>query len=77
MDLDGDDEDDATRLLIGVMKPLSFQQVLSQFLPTRHKVDRLVGAYFRMKTVAAPLLHTTQFRRLYQLFWDNPPTTSP
>lgn len=79
MDVDGDDDDDdnATRLLFGAMTPLSFQQVLSTFLPTRPQVDRLVGAYFRMKTVAAPFLHTTQFRRLYQLFWDNPPTTSP
>lgn len=77
MALDGDGDNDATRLLFGAMKPLSYQQVLSQFLPARHKVDRLVGAYFRMKTVAAPFLHTTQFRRLYQLFWDNPPTTSP
>ena len=76
-DEDDEDDDDATSLLFGARKPLSFQQVLSQFLPLRHRVDRLVGAYFRTKAVAAPFVHTAQFRRLYRLFWDNPSDTSP
>lgn len=71
------DEDSASSILFGATKPLSLQQVLSQFLPPRHKVDRLVGAYFRTKTVTAPFIHSTQFFRLYQLFWDNHNTTSP
>ena len=57
----GSHEDDATSPLFGAMKPLSFQQVLSQFLPLRHKVDRLVGAYFRTKAVAAPFVHRRNF----------------
>ncbi|KAL8739438.1 MAG: hypothetical protein Q9190_007762 [Brigantiaea leucoxantha] len=71
------DVSDATSLLFGATTPLPFEQVLSQFLPERRKADRLVGSYFRMKAVAAPFIHTTQFRRLYQRFWDNPFVTSP
>jgi hypothetical protein len=73
----GSDEGDETGLVFGATKPLSFQQVLSQFLPLRHEADRLVAAYFRAKAVAAPFVHTTHFSRLYRLFWDNPSTTSP
>lgn len=70
-------DDSAAAVLFGAMKPSSFQQVLSQFLPPRHKVDQLVGTYFKMKSVAAPFIHTRQFRRLYRLFWDNPSAASP
>ena len=69
--------EDATGLLFSGGKYTSFQRVLSQFLPCRQEVDRLVGAYFRMKTVAAPFIHTTQFQRLYGIFWKDPSTSSP
>jgi hypothetical protein len=68
---------DAHGVLFGTQKALPYHYVLSQFLPTRQKADRLVGAYFRSKTVAAPFIHTGQFRRLYQIFWNNPPASSP
>lgn len=78
VDIDpGSNNGDATSLLFGASKPLSFKQVLAQYLPPRHRVDRLVSAYFRMRTVVAPFIHVAQFRRLYQLFWDNPSATSP
>lgn len=70
-------EDHSTSLLFGAAKPLSFQQVLFQFLPSRTEADRLVAAYFRAKAVAVPFLHAAQFSRLYRLFWDDPPTASP
>ncbi|KAL9046523.1 MAG: hypothetical protein Q9214_000656 [Letrouitia sp. 1 TL-2023] len=76
MELDSE-KDDSSRILVGASSPLSYQQVLSLFLPPRHRVDRLVGTYFRTKAVAAPFLHTGQFRRLYQLFWDHPSVASP
>ncbi|KAI4209137.1 MAG: hypothetical protein LQ351_007889 [Letrouitia transgressa] len=76
MELDSE-KDDSTRILFGASNLLPYQQVLSLFLPPRHQVDRLVGAYFRMKSVAAPFLHTGQFRRLYQSFWDQPSVASP
>lgn len=71
------DEEDGISFLFGAMKPLSFQQVLSTFLPSRQDADRMVAAYFRAKAVAAPFLHTAQFSRLYRLFWDSPSTASP
>lgn len=71
------DEGGGTGVLFGATKPLSFQQVIFQFLPPRHEADRLVAAYFRAKAVAAPFVHTAHFRRLYRLFWDNPSTASP
>lgn len=73
----GGDEDDGMSLLFGATKPLSFQQVLSDFLPSRHETDRAVAAYFRAKAVAAPFLHTAHFARLYRVFWDNPSRGSP
>ncbi|KAI4160833.1 MAG: hypothetical protein LQ342_005358 [Letrouitia transgressa] len=76
IELDGE-KDGSSRILFGASSPLPFQQVLSLFLPPRHQVDRLVGAYFRTKAVAAPFLHTGQFRRQYQSFWDHPSVTSP
>jgi len=68
---------DSYGVLFGTKKALPYHYVLSQFLPTRQKADRLVGAYFRSKTVAAPYIHTGQFRRLYQTFWNNPAASSP
>ena len=73
----GSDEGDSSGLLFGASKPLSFQQVLSRFLPPRHEADRSVAAYFRATAVAAPFVHTAQLMRLYRLFWDNPSTASP
>src|SRR6187402_3135649 len=75
-DLDGD-EGDSTSVLFGAKKPMSFQQVISQFLPPKHEADQLVAAYFRARAVAAPFIHTAQFRRQYLSFWQNPSTASP
>ncbi len=69
--------EDATGLLFSGVRYTSFQRVLSQFLPCRQEVDRLVGAYFKMKIVAAPFIHTTQFQRLYGIFWKDPSAASP
>lgn len=76
-DADGDIGDDGIGLLFGAFKPLSYQQIISQFLPPRHETDRLVATYFRAKAVAAPFVHTTHFRGQYRLFWDKPFTAPP
>ena len=68
---------DATGILFGRENVLTLHQVLTRYLPSKQLADRLVGAYFRMKTVAAPCIHTAQFLRLYGLFWQNPSTFSP
>ena len=76
-DADVDVGDDGIGFLFGASKPVSFQQIISRFLPPRHETDRLVAAYFRAKAVAVPFVHTLHFRRQYRLFWDNPSTASP
>ena len=70
-------ESDGINILFGTTKPLPFKQVLSYFLPPRDEADRLVAAYFRAKTIAAPFVHATQFSKLYRLFWDDPSIASP
>lgn len=67
----------AVDVLFGSRVTPSFHQILSQFLPTRQEADRLIAAYFRAKTVAAPFIHTSQFRRQYQNFWNDPSRAPP
>lgn len=76
-DFIGTHEDSIDYLLGAKDSSLTFHQILSQLLPPKIKVDRLVGAYFRTKTVAAPFVHTAQFRQYYQSFWANPSNASP
>ena len=71
------DEGNRVNFLFNINKPGSLDQVLSQFLPVRNEVDRLVAAYFRAKSIAAPFIHATQFGRKYQLFWNAPLAASP
>ncbi|KAJ8065420.1 hypothetical protein OCU04_006107 [Sclerotinia nivalis] len=73
----GTHEDSIDYLFSAKDSSLTFHQILSQLLPPKIKVDRLVGAYFRTKTVVAPLVHTAQFRQYYQSFWANPYNASP
>ena len=70
----GTDEGDGISLLFGAARPLSLQQVLSHFLPSRQETDRGVATYFRANAVAAPFLHAAYFSRLYGIFWENPST---
>lgn len=69
--------DDGTSFLFGATFALSFEQILSQYLPSRQEGDRLVAAYFRANSVVAPLIHASHFRRRYQQFWMGPQTSSP
>ncbi|MCJ1307615.1 hypothetical protein MMC25_001262 [Agyrium rufum] len=71
------EETDIGGILFGATQTLSFHQVLEQSLPLRQEADRLVAAYFRTKTVAAPYIHTVQFGRQYEKFWPNPQAASP
>ena len=76
----GEEEDtpqDAISILFGKSNSPPLDRVLTMFLPPRQRVDRLVSAYFRMKTVAAPCIHTAHFFRQYELFWQSPSTFSP
>ena len=71
------DDDEGTDVLFGAAIPLTYEQILSQYLPPRQDVDRLIAAYFRSSAVGAPFIHSFQFRRAYTKFWENPLLTSP
>lgn len=72
------DKDDAAvddaAIVFGGGPTLTFEQVLTQYLPPRQEADRLVATYLRSKAVKAPFLHPHQFQRLYQSFWIAPLT---
>ena len=59
----------------GISQVMGIDEVLNRHLPSRKDTDRLVAAYFRAQAVAAPFIHSSQFRRQYQAFWSNPRET--
>lgn len=71
------DDGDGIGILFGATTPLSFQQILFQFLPQKHEADRLVATYFKAKALAAPFLHSAHFNKRYRLFWNYPSAASP
>jgi hypothetical protein len=54
---------------------VSVRDILEAYLPSRHEADGLVSSYFWRTSVAAPFIHSQQFRRQYQAFWASPTTT--
>jgi hypothetical protein len=77
MDLESTSPLGAVDIIFGSGVMLSYHQILSQFLPTRQEADRLIAAYFRAKAIAAPFIHSSQFRRQYQMFWQDPSRAPP
>lgn len=71
------EENVGTKLIFGSTVPLSTQQVLAQYLPSRQEADRLTSAYFRSRGASAPFIHASYFRRLYQEFWKDPMSAPP
>ncbi|CAI6075695.1 unnamed protein product [Clonostachys chloroleuca] len=64
-------------ILFGSSSPMTLQKILATYLPSRQNVDRLISAYFRAQSIAAPFIHSHHFRRLYASFWADPLRTSP
>ena len=71
------EENIGANLILGSTAPLSIQQVLAQYLPSRQEADRLTSAYFRSGSASAPFIHASYFRRLYQDFWRDPMIAPP
>ncbi|KAH7240676.1 uncharacterized protein BKA55DRAFT_575578 [Fusarium redolens] len=61
----------------GLSQALSIEQVLITHLPSRRNADRLVSAYFRVRLYITPFIHSVQFRRQYEAFWNDPTAASP
>jgi hypothetical protein len=68
---------EAVGIIFGTEAPWTIERVLASCMPPRKDVDRLVSAYFRSQTIAAPFIHSTSFQRQYLSFWTNPTITSP
>ncbi|KAM0231796.1 hypothetical protein ACHAP5_010952 [Fusarium lateritium] len=61
----------------GPSQTLSIEQVLNTCLPSRRSTDRLVSTYFRVRLYITPYIHSVQFRRQYEAFWNDPTSASP
>ncbi|KAK7423525.1 hypothetical protein QQX98_000983 [Neonectria punicea] len=59
----------------GCLSPVTTNEVL-QILPSRQAADRAIAAYFNAKYVAVPFIHTHQFRRQYEAFWEHPESSN-
>jgi Fungal specific transcription factor domain len=57
--------------LIGASRPSSLEEVLRKHLPPKIQVDRLLSRYFNATYVVVPILHSTQFQRQYEEFWQD------
>ncbi|OBS20077.1 hypothetical protein FPOA_11798 [Fusarium poae] len=64
------------QLLYGCPKPADKDEILSS-IPTRSVVDRLVSRYFNSFEMSPAVLHSVQFLKEYESFWENPQATSP
>ncbi|KAI1029416.1 hypothetical protein LB504_010709 [Fusarium proliferatum] len=64
------------QLLYGCPKPASKGEILAS-IPTRPVVDRLVSRYFNSFEMSPAVLHSVQFLKEYEEFWDDPSAVSP
>ncbi|KAM0416870.1 hypothetical protein ACHAPD_005807 [Fusarium lateritium] len=64
------------QLLYGCPKPADKDEIFSS-IPARSVVDRLVSRYFNSFEMSPAVLHSVQFLKEYEGFWENPQATSP
>ena len=68
---------DHRELVFGSADNYSLEEVLSDYLPPKLEVDRLLSIYFHGETFIIPCIHTFQFQRQYREFWADTTTASP
>jgi hypothetical protein len=64
-------------LIFGLPKAYSLQQIISQYLPSKVDVDRLLSTYFQSQVYMAPFIHAYHFQRQYREFWDDTANANP
>ncbi|EOO00357.1 putative fungal specific transcription factor domain-containing protein [Phaeoacremonium minimum UCRPA7] len=62
-------------MLFGYLTAPSIQEVM-ECLPPRADCDHLLAAYFLSDQAHTPIIHTGQFKRVYQRFWESPESTN-
>ncbi|KAH7355167.1 fungal-specific transcription factor domain-containing protein [Rhexocercosporidium sp. MPI-PUGE-AT-0058] len=62
-------------VIFGDLSSVSIVDIIN-CLPPRSETDRLVSVFFSSHLAALPFLHTHQFRRQYEAFWESPSVTN-
>ena len=63
--------------IFGAFSGFSLDDIISEFLPAKVDVDRLLAHYFQGPVFIIPILHKYQFERQYREFWLNPAEVNP
>lgn len=64
-------------LIFGTPHHYSLKGIISQYLPTKIEIDRLLSAYFQARTYIHPFIHTYHFQHQYREFWKDTEKTNP
>ena len=63
--------------IFGAFSSFSLDEIISEYLPAKVDVDRLLAHYFQGPVFIIPILHKYQFQRQYGEFWANPAEVKP
>ena len=63
--------------IFGAFGSFSLHTIISELLPNKIDVDRLLSHYFQGPVFIIPILHKYQFQRQYREFWANPMDIKP
>ncbi|KAI4160342.1 MAG: hypothetical protein LQ342_005838 [Letrouitia transgressa] len=63
--------------IFGAFSSFSLDRIISEFLPAKVDVNRLLSHYFQGPVFIIPMLHKYQFQRQYREFWANPMEVKP
>ncbi len=64
-------------LIFGSPDIYTLEQILSEYLPPKLEVDRLLSIYFHGETFIVPFVHTYSFQRQYRAFWTETASANP
>ena len=64
-------------VIFGSPDKYSLEHVLSQYLPPRLDVDRLLSTFFQGETFIVPFIHAYRFQRQYRDFWVDTASAHP
>jgi hypothetical protein len=64
-------------LIFGLPKSYSLRQIISQYLPSKLDMDRLLSIYFQGEAYIVPFIHSHQFQRQYREFWKETTSVNP
>ncbi|KAF2096237.1 hypothetical protein NA57DRAFT_43321 [Rhizodiscina lignyota] len=66
-----------SELIYGSSKNYALQQIISQHLPSKVEVDRLLSIFFKGMAYVIPFVHTYHFQRQYRAFWPDIANVNP